>query len=113
MADQTSITGLSDGLKEIAKGADLKLSKAVAEQYLARLTDYRNTLNEALKQTEHLELDSNGGGSLASAQKTIFNLNVDVTDLAGIRSVITKYIDYLDELEKTVRKSCAQLINSG
>jgi hypothetical protein len=118
MADQTppsiSIPGLTDGLKTLQKGGkpDVKLSPATRDKYLALIRGYQKALKVERDRMNGLETLGNPG-PLSSAQQTRSNLQLDVTDTTGAQSTVDKYLDYLDELQTTVKKACDQLMKSG
>jgi hypothetical protein len=113
-APSISITGLTDGLKDLqTKGkVDLKLSPATRDRYLALIRQYQTSLKIERDRMNGLET-LGYPGPLSSAQQTRANLQLDVTDLTGAQRTIDKYLDYLDELQDTVKKACDQLMKSG
>ena len=109
-----TLPGLTDGLKKLQKDgpADVKLSTDTRDKYLKLISDYRDTLKAARNKMNGLE-NLDNPGTLSSALTTVQNLKLDVTDVTGIEHALDKYIDYLDELEKTVKAACDRLIHSG
>jgi hypothetical protein len=105
---------LTDGLKDIQKNgkADLKLSSATRDKYLSIISNFRSALQAQQKAIAGLP-GLGFPGELASAGQTKQNLELDVTGLTGIEPAVNKYLDYLDEFEKTVKAAADKLIHSG
>jgi hypothetical protein len=109
-----SVTNLTDGLKQIAKSgpADVKLSSETRDKYLGIVRTFRDSLQIERDKMRHLETLNYAGG-LPSAVQTKNMLESDVTGFGGIEEAVDKYLSYLDQFEKTVKKACDRAIQSG
>lgn len=114
MPDQSSLPSLTAGLKglQTAGEADLKLTADVRDQYLNLISTYRASLQGARGAMTALEGLENPG-TLTSANQTATNLRLDVTGTDGVEQTIDKYLDYLDELEKTVKAAADRMLQAG
>lgn len=112
-SDPTSIDALTTAMKKFEKGpADLKLSEATRDQYLAILATFRKSLQDERDKMNKLETLGNVG-TLASANQTKKNLQTDVTGVQGIQHSVTKYLGYLDEFERAIKAACDRLLQAG
>jgi hypothetical protein len=112
-SDPSRLDALTSDMKNFKKGpADLKLSVATRDQYLATLATYRNSLHGERDKMNKLETLGNVG-TLASAGQTKKNLQTDVTGVQGIQHSVTKYLEYLDEFERAIKAACDRLIQAG
>jgi hypothetical protein len=110
----SDIGSLNSGLKQLQKSgpADLKLSSAAQTDYLNIIDAFHTALNNELTTIKNL-----GGlgspGSLASANETKNNLELDITGLEGIQQSINQYLSYLEQFSATVKAAGNRLIGSG
>ncbi|WP_445160098.1 hypothetical protein ACTXG5_18085 [Mycobacterium sp. Dal123C01] len=60
-------------------------------------------------------LDAAAGNpsTLASANQTKMNLELDISGVDGIQQSINQYLSYLDQFSTTVKAACTRLIQSG
>ncbi|MEE6178379.1 hypothetical protein [Mycobacterium sp. 050134] len=92
--------------------ADVKLSSATRDAYLNIISTFRGQLQDQL--TAIGKLGSLGSpGSLASANQTKSNLELDISGMEGIEASINQYLSYLDQFSTTVKKAADRLLQSG
>lgn len=109
----TNISDLSDGLKQIQKkGVDLKLSKETANKYIKIIDDYKTALKTQLTTAQGLP-DLGTPPTLNSANDTKTNLHLAASGPNGFEDMLQKYLDYLDQVETTLKKASGQLVDSG
>lgn len=111
MADRTQLETLTDQMKgwQSGSGADLKLSEAGRNQYLAAIRQLRGKLKTI--QTDLGSLKTVGyAGNYDSAIDTREGIQDDATTLD---KTITEYLDYLTAYEQTVEDACDRMIQSG
>jgi hypothetical protein len=101
------LTGQLKQLKEHGE-ADLQLSPAIKEQYVAAIQTFRGVLEEQRDKARELRYLPYPGG-YASAYETKNRLLLNVQDTDGIVATLNKYIDYLNEFEATVNAACKRL----
>ncbi|OBA63499.1 hypothetical protein A5647_04945 [Mycobacterium sp. 1100029.7] len=105
---------MSSELKGLQKSGpvDLKLSSDTATAYLNIVKTFREALNTQL--TTINKLGALGSpGSLASANETKNNLELDVNGLDGIGQSISQYLSYLDQFTATVKAASDRLLGAG
>jgi hypothetical protein len=109
-----SLEDLTHSMKQLKDSgeADVKLSKETRDKYVALIKNFRTALKAERDNLNGLEALGNAG-TFASATQTKSNLQSNVVDTGGIQKTLDKYLDYLDEFEATVKKSCDRIIESG
>lgn len=88
--------------------ADLQLSPAIRDQYLAAVRDFRGVLEEQRDKIRGLRYYGSPG-TYESATETKNRFINNVMDMDGILTTVDKYITYLDEFEATVVAACKKL----
>jgi hypothetical protein len=109
-----SIDGLTSAMKTLNddKKADLKLTADARAHSLQLISNYREVLKTQRELADWLDKWGNVG-TFMSAIQTKNNLLGDVDGPAGVKDTLDKSLQYLDELEATVKKAADSLMHAG
>jgi len=107
----SSLTGNVSALKDNGK-PDLKLSRAVADEYIKRVTDFRATLSQI--DIDSMKYSSIGAvGNFQSAVETRRNLIADIDGPDGFRHKVLEAMDWSDAFVDLINKSTDRALNEG
>jgi hypothetical protein len=105
-----AIEDLTSQLKQLKEHGepDLQLSDAVRDEYVRIVSTFRGALQDQLDKVNGLR-GLGHPGDFESADETKRRLIGNIQNTDGIITILTNYIDYLNEFEATVNAAYKRL----